>query len=296
MTTDHDARARIVLSWLREDAHENAERVLLRALDEVDMTTQRRPWWPAWRYSVSKPMRALIAVAAAGVVVAVGYQLLPTRGGPGGPGVSASPPAIPTAIPTVTPTALANRFPSAGELAVGRYQAVSAGISYSFFIDESGWRSNGDYNLTKGPLDGDAGLIFWTEPPLGAMGDPCGNRRQTAAGPTARELADAMAGVPGLEVVLAPTNASVGGHVAQHLVLHVPDALPCSPSSYYLWYAEAQGQQRYASGLDSTIYVWIVDVPGGRLVIDADTLSTAPETAADEIQAIVDSIQFNGPG
>ena len=49
MTTERDPRTRTVLSWLREDAHENAERVLLRALDEVDTTPQRRSRWPAWR-------------------------------------------------------------------------------------------------------------------------------------------------------------------------------------------------------------------------------------------------------
>ena len=40
MTTERDARTRIVLSWLREDAREDAERVLLSALDEVDTTPQ----------------------------------------------------------------------------------------------------------------------------------------------------------------------------------------------------------------------------------------------------------------
>ena len=44
MTTEHDPRTRIVLSWLREDAHENPEQMLLRALDEVDATPQRRSW------------------------------------------------------------------------------------------------------------------------------------------------------------------------------------------------------------------------------------------------------------
>ena len=38
MTTEHDPRTRIVLSWLREDARENPERMLLRPLDEVDAT------------------------------------------------------------------------------------------------------------------------------------------------------------------------------------------------------------------------------------------------------------------
>ena len=44
MTIEHDPRTRIVLSWLREDAHENPEHMLLRALDEVDATPQRRSW------------------------------------------------------------------------------------------------------------------------------------------------------------------------------------------------------------------------------------------------------------
>ena len=78
MTTDPDPRTRIVLSWLREDAHENAERVLLRALDEVDTTPQRRSWWPAWRPNSMNTYAKLIAAAAAVLVVAVvGYQLLP---------------------------------------------------------------------------------------------------------------------------------------------------------------------------------------------------------------------------
>ena len=51
MTTERDTSTRIVLSWLREDAHENAEHALLRALDEdVDARIAQRvargcrPW------------------------------------------------------------------------------------------------------------------------------------------------------------------------------------------------------------------------------------------------------------
>ena len=48
MTIERDPRARIVLSWLREETHENAERVLLRALDEVTRRHSAAPV-PAWR-------------------------------------------------------------------------------------------------------------------------------------------------------------------------------------------------------------------------------------------------------
>ena len=90
MTTERDPRTRLVLSWLREDMHENAERVLLRALDEVDTTPQRRSWWPAWRgFRMNKLAVTAAAAAAVLLTAVVGYNLLP---GPGivGPGAAPS--------------------------------------------------------------------------------------------------------------------------------------------------------------------------------------------------------------
>jgi hypothetical protein len=99
MTAEHDPRTRIVLSWLREEAHENAERVLLRALDEVDTTPQRRSWWPAWRTNRMNTYAKLIGAAAAVLIVAlVGYQFVPRNGGIGGP---------PTISPSPSPALLA---------------------------------------------------------------------------------------------------------------------------------------------------------------------------------------------
>ena len=99
MTTEHDPRTRIVLSWLREDAHENAERVLLRTLDEVDTTPQRRSSWPARRTNFMNTYAKLIAAAAAVLVVAVvGYQFLPGSGGVG---------SQPTIAPSPSPALLA---------------------------------------------------------------------------------------------------------------------------------------------------------------------------------------------
>ena len=86
MTTERDPGTRIVLSWLREETHENAERVLLRALDEVDTTPQRRSWWPAWRTNRMNKLAMTAAAAATVLLVAVvGYNLLPGLGivGPG---------------------------------------------------------------------------------------------------------------------------------------------------------------------------------------------------------------------
>ena len=123
MTTERDAGTRIVLSWLREETHENAERVLLRALDEVDTTPQRRSWWPAWRSSRMNTYAKLIGAAAAVLVVAlVGYQFLPRNGGIGGQ-------------PTISPS------PSPALLARGTFTA-QVGDGYTVDLDATGGASS----------------------------------------------------------------------------------------------------------------------------------------------------------
>jgi hypothetical protein len=110
MTTEHDPRTRIVLSWLREDQHENPERMLLRALDEVDATPQRRSWWPAWRsYRMNAYAKLIVAAAAVLVVAIAGYQFLPRSGGVGGE-------------PTIAPS------PSPRLLASGTFRAKGAAV------------------------------------------------------------------------------------------------------------------------------------------------------------------------
>jgi hypothetical protein len=106
MTTERDPRTRIVLSWLREETHENAERVLLRALDEVDATPQRRSWWPAWRTNRMNKL-VIYGLGAAAVVVAlvIGTQVL-RPAAPGNVG------GVPSASPSLTPAPTATPKPS----------------------------------------------------------------------------------------------------------------------------------------------------------------------------------------
>lgn len=124
MTPERNQQTRVVLSWLREDQHENAERVLALALDEVDATQQRRSWWPAWRYSNMSNTFRIAAVAAAVFVVAVaGYQLLPRSSGSGAGG-------SPAVAPSPTPSLLARgTFKAKGSDVV--LDATGAGSSAS---------------------------------------------------------------------------------------------------------------------------------------------------------------------
>ena len=130
MTTEHDPRTRTVLSWLREDAYENPERMLLRALDEVDATPQRRSW-PAWRSNRMNTYAKLIVAAAAVLVVAfAGFQLLPRSGGVG---------VEPTTEPSPSPSLLARgSFTAHGVAAELDATGSGADVAGTLSLSESG--------------------------------------------------------------------------------------------------------------------------------------------------------------
>ena len=91
MSTDRDV-TRIVRSWLHEDAHEDADRILNLVLDEIDTTPQRRSTGSAWRRPIMNTYLK-VGLAAAVVVLAgfIGIQLLGgSNVGPPGPSPSAS--------------------------------------------------------------------------------------------------------------------------------------------------------------------------------------------------------------
>jgi hypothetical protein len=147
MTTGHDPQTRIVLSWLREDAHENPEHMLLRALDEVDATPQRRSLWPAWRSNSMNTYAKLIVAAAAVLLVAVvGYQFLPSHGGVGGE---------PTIAPSQSPTVLARGdFTSHG--VVAQIDATGSGddVAGTMTVSDSGQDATVDLECARTTDDG----------------------------------------------------------------------------------------------------------------------------------------------
>jgi hypothetical protein len=77
-------------------------------------------------------------------------------------------------------------------------------------------------------------------------------------------------------------------------VLTVSEDVACGVpgNEFYLWYADEENAARYASALGETLSVWIVDVDGTRLSIDAESYKGAGPEIEREIQTIIDSIQF----
>ena len=292
MDTDQNV-TRTVRSWLRTEEHESADRVLDNVLALLDATPQRRSWWPAWRIADMNNLAKLAIAAAAVVVVAVvGYNLLPGTGGAGGtPEASPSLSPSPSLQPSPSPTPVAFAFPPSGELAIGRHDLTMDGVSFSLEVPTSGWISNGSFGIDKRPsgtLGGD--FIIWGSSADGIFADPCAGTEGPRVGPSAADLAEAVANVPGTEAT-GPSDVTVGGYPAKLVVVRVPEEADCAANDFYLWWDERL-TGRYATEFGVTIRVWIIDVDGTLVQIDGETFKgTGPEIER-EMQQIVDSIQF----
>jgi len=71
-----------------------------------------------------------------------------------------------------------------------------------------------------GPQDAEA-IIYWTSYPRGDHADPCARVLSPRVGRSAADLAAAVSTAPGTKLVNGPSDVSVGGHPAKHVVLTV---------------------------------------------------------------------------
>jgi len=291
MSAERDL-TRIVRSWLRTDEHESADRVLDDVLALLDATPQRRSWWPTRRSPQMNGLAKFAIAAAAVVVIAiVGINLLPGTGGDVGVAPTATPSPTPSRAPSPAPST-ATAFPPSGPLSAGRHTLTEDGIKFSLEVPE-GWSSSG-LGLQRG-ADGstDPGSVwmpYWSVD--GVASDPC-TRTGAPAATSDAELADAVAAIPGTNLVTAPKDVTVGGRPAKYVAITVPNDIECAPEKFFMWYAGSpSGPFRWATALDQTNRVWITNVEGKRVWIEAETYKGASPDIEAEIQGMIDSIQF----
>jgi hypothetical protein len=299
MTAEHDPRTRIVVSWLREDAHENAERVLLAALNEIDQTHQRRSWWPAWRFSdMNNVAKALVATAAVVAVAFAGINLLPGSGAGPGTQPSRSPTAEPTATPRPTSTV--------ASLPEGAFDFEDNGIAMTVTIPASGWTFGADYTaLMKGNEVANlpqATVLFWSFPAgtqFYVYGDPC---RSTSTKPdtpvtTVAEIASGLAAQASREAS-GPADVTVGGHAGKSIILHVPDDAvfsECEGGEFVSYGTQAEALTRYHQGPGQIDELWILDVDGAIVIMDAMYRPDTPPALLEEMRTLAESATFDTP-
>lgn len=307
MSADRET-TRLVRSWLEEGVTALPDRVLDAVLDQVPATPQRRSWWPPRRFAqVNKYAQAAIAAAAVLVVAVVGYNILPSIGGPGGPQT----PAPSTAV--ATPTAEPSDDASVGFLPEGPLVLTSpaGGPSLTVTIPAPGWYSLPQFgvlvkNENGDPPDG-AGMIGPFFGDLYVYGDPCHWLTTMPATPatTVDEVVTALTAQASRDAS-APVDITVDGHAGKSITLHVPDDAAtreeafreCDQQTFASWAGGGDpvsaGPSRYHQGPGQIDEVWIVDVDGQLIVIDAMYGKATPAGDLAELHQILESIEF-GP-
>jgi hypothetical protein len=178
---------------------------------------------------------------------------------------------------------------------VRRHSRTVGGVPFSFTVGTAGWEEFGRISINKsivGPQGAEA-IIFWSSFPDGDDADLCTEVLNLPEDRSAGNLATAVANAPGTELVTGPSNVTLGGRAAKHVVLTVRKRVGCEPGFFYRWEDAEVGALWTQTNVGDTIRVWIVDVGGTRLFIEAETSTQADPQLEREVVEIVESIRFD---
>jgi hypothetical protein len=292
MSADRDV-TRIVRSWLHEDTHEDADRILNLVLDEIDTTPQRRPGWLARRFPSLNTNIVRLGVAAAAIVLAVilgiNYFSAPNVGNDPdaspSPSAAASAAASPKPLPTVLGTPLSpgtyflTSFPVQLTVEVPTFEPPAewvAGCSDGGVLEQS--------VCTKSTPTANVMAIGF---PVvdNVVADPCGSGEllDPPIGPTVDDLVSAIANLAGFGTT-TPLDIKVDGFDGKQFTVTAPDVPDCGLT----W---AAGERINGMGPGEANVVRILDVNGVRVVItgayDPVKASEADRTTIEQFIAAI---------
>jgi hypothetical protein len=288
--TDDRSLERAARSWLEEGPTRAPDRTVEHALTRIQTTSQERDLRIPWRYQhMNNSLRLALGTAAVVVAVVVGVTLLPGLTGPD-TGASPSPISNPTATPEPSPIVLFRE----GPLAAGTY-ITSAIFPVAVEVTvPDGWGALQLASTVTVLEAEEAYLGFWIV--QDARRDPCGlgGVGDAPVGPTAADLAAALADAPGFDAP-DPVQVTVGGLDAQYVELVGPLAA-CTESEPEpeLWLT-ADGSCRCMESHVERNRLWIIDLDGTRLVVDVldGGVTGTSEAALAELQDIIESLQIS---
>lgn len=273
-------------AWMDLGPHVAPARVVEAVRLEARSTRQMPAALSGWATRRFPSMNNYLRIGAAAAVLviaaALGYGSL-IAPGVGGPG--AGDPAS-TEAPSEGPAWLDTQ-PAGEPLEPGSYFTTVAGHRVTFSVP-AGWQPN------------IVPQVVWTDDSVARLGfgeieniyaDPCQpdlGLLDPAPGPTAGDLASALAAIPG--VTATATAAEVSGFSARYVELDVPNAFGnCI----------ADGGEALLSGegtLEPGIHrFWVVDVDGNRVVINSVARPGALSRQVDEMDEIVGSTRIDTP-
>lgn len=304
MTASRDPD-RLIHAFLLEGEEELQDQVYDAVRAEIDQTRQRVIFAP-WRTPIMNRIVGF-GLGAAAVVVAlvVGSGLLasPEPSGFGGP-PSNEPTA--TAEPSAAEPTASEASPSAdGSLSEGPHilwEEDDGGRSITVTIPAPGWYGEPGAGILEnsglqnfGP--GDAGMIGPFTGDIYVPEDPCQWSTTMPDDPatTVDEVVSALQSQASREAE-EPVDVTVGGHAGTSITLHVPDGAEfddCDQGEFCSFTEDmATVCHRYQQFPGQIDELWILDVNGQVVVIDATWGETTPAADVAELRAILDSMVF----
>jgi len=309
---------RLINAFLMEGQTELADQVYDAVRATIEHRRQRVVIGP-WRMPTMNKFVSL-GLGAAAVVVALvaGSQLLGTPTGGVGSDPSVEPSA--TAQPSVAPTPDATPVPTArAGVPQGPFVVTDTGNPVQITVDiaSSGWVPLRGFDAIGKNDDGldppetvGALLVAWAWPAgtaINVYGDPCQWLTSMPETPatTPDEIAAAFAG-QALTDATAPIDVTVGGYAGKSVTLQVPMSYEvpgatreeefgaCDQEQFVYYGTDVQDEEvaRNAQGPGQIEELWILDVDGSIVILDATYSPATPNELVDELRTLAESATF----
>jgi hypothetical protein len=217
---------------------------------------------------------------------------LPSVGPSATAGPSAAPPTLRAGVEREALDAGTYAF-DLGLRSAGRFPKVLVTVPGGWAQDD-GW--------IVGPIEPagyPTGLLLWDV--VDVYAHPCQwEGPRVHPGPTVDDLVAALVAQP-LRNATEPVDATIDGHHGKRLEWSVPDDAdftdcdvrdPGGEPTFESWTAAGWSSDRYQQGPGQVDRLWIIDVDGARLVIDAQFMPDATQQQVDELMEVVASLGF----
>ncbi len=316
--TRHFDIDRAVEEWLEEGPTYLPDRTIDGIVRQLDYTRQRGPSWLPRRHEMNRTFLAVGGIAAAvALVIVAGVMVLGLNANQSGVGgqPSASPTAMPspTSAPSPSPSPTASPSPTStpgAGLPEGPFDFEDSGMAMSVTIPAPGWTFHRQFTvLEKGREVAnlpEAAILFWSFPAgteFYVPGDPCRSKSTKPDNPatTVDEIAARLAAQASRDAS-EPEDVTVGGYAGKSITLHVPDDAgfdesfrECEGGEFVSYGTATDPMARRHQGPGQIDELWILDVNGAFVIIDAMYRPDTPAELVEEMRTIAESATFETP-